>query len=265
MRDAGAPLPADFTRFTAGRAEVVCAAHIAGSLREIVASGTVYEFAARHPSARALAGRGTAYAIPLPQSTEQVVVRHNRHGGLLAPLTGDLFRAPSRAPLELTLSQRLIEHGVRTPAVLAYALYPAPFGFCRVDVVTREVLRSFDLAVAFMSDDASLRARAIVATAKLVLALSAVGAHHVDLNIKNVLLHTAGPDDGALEAMVLDLDRVRFDEPEIVFDWNLERLLRSARKWREERGALVTQAELDELAGSVRERRPPPVPESTSS
>ena len=264
MGDAGAPLPADFTRFTAGRAEVVCATHLALMFREIVPRITIYEYAAHHPQGRALAGRGTAYAVPLPTDVDHIVVRHNRHGGLLAPLTRDLFRPPTRAPLELRLSHKLIEHGVPTPVMLAYVVYPAPFGFCRVDVVTREVPNSFDLAVAFTSDDEALRAQAIAATTDLVVALSAVGAHHADLNIKNVLLHSPR-GDGTLEAMVLDLDRIRFDEPEIVFDWNLERLLRSARKWREERGARVTQAELDELAGSVRERRPPPVPDNTSA
>jgi len=269
MSVAGAPpLPAEFTRFAVGHTELVCAAHVADALREILAHGTLYDFAARHPAARALAGRGTAYAVPLPSCAEQAVVRHNRHGGLLAPLTGDLFRAPTRAPLELRVSRQLIAHGVPTPAMLAYAIYRAPLGMRRVDVVTREVPESFDLAAAFMSLDTAHRATAIAATVDLVVALSAVGAHHADLNIKNVLLHPVAGDNGpggALEAMVLDLDRLRFDEPETVLDWNLARLLRSARKWREERGALVTQAELDELAALIRERRSPPVRASTSS
>jgi len=266
MSAAGAPpLPAEFARFVVGHSEVVCAAHIADALREIVARGTVYDFAARHPAARALAGRGTAYAVPLPSCEEQAVVRHNRHGGLLAPLTGDLFRAPTRAPLELRISRQLIARGVSTPAMLAYAIYRAPLGMRRVDVVTREVPESFDLAAAFMSPDPARRATAIAATVDLVVALGAVGAHHVDLNIKNVLLHPAPDDNGALEAMVLDLDRLRFDQSEAVVDWNLARLLRSARKWREERGALVTQAELDELASLIRERCAPRVRDSTSS
>jgi 3-deoxy-D-manno-octulosonic acid kinase len=263
MPGAGAPLPAEFTRFAAGSTEVVCATHLAQSLRDIVARETLYDYAARLSTARPLAGRGTAYAISL--ATDSVVVRHNRHGGLLAPITGDLFRAPTRAPLELERSRRLVEHGVPTPVMLAYAIYHAPFGLRRVDVVTREVTQSFDLSDAFMSDDVARRAAAIEATATLVVALSAVGAHHADLNIKNVLLHPSPTDASVLEAMVLDLDRVRFDEPEIVFDWNLDRLLRSARKWRDERGARVTQAELTELGALVRERRPPPVPESASS
>jgi hypothetical protein len=265
MRGAGAPLPADFSRFTLGDTEVVCATHVAAALREIVATGTVYDFAARHPAARVLAGRGAAYAVPLPGGIEHAVVRHNRHGGLLAPLTSDLFRAPTRAPLELRLSQRLIGQGVPTPVMLAYALYPAPLGMCRVDVMTREVPQSFDLAAAFLSNDRVQRSAAIAATVELVLGLTAAGAHHADLNVKNVLLHPSPRGDGGLEALVLDLDRVTFGEPEIVRERNLARLMRSARKWQTRHGACVTHAELDELAAAVRERRPPLLVESTSS
>lgn len=262
MRAAGAPLPAEFTRFSAGRSEVVCARPLADALGEIVARGTLYDYAARHPAARALVGRGTVYAVPL--GGEQAIVRHNRHGGLLAPLTGDLFLAPTNAPRELELSRQLDAHEVPTPVMLGYVLYPAPLGFCRVDVVTREVSRSFDLSTALMSDNAAHRMTAIAAAADLVLSLSAVGAHHADLNVKNVLLHPSAKSDGALDALVLDLDRVTFDEPEIVLELNLARLLRSARKWQRKHGARVTQAELDELAGSVRERRPPPVASASS-
>jgi len=263
MRAAGAPLPAEFTRFSAGQTEIVCARQLADALRDIVARGTVYDYAAHHRSARALVGRGTVYAVPL--GGEHVVVRHNHHGGLLAPLTGDLFLAPTNAPRELQLSQQLLAHEVPTPVMLGYALYRAQLGFCRVDVITREVPRSFDLSTALMSPDVAHRTIAIAAAADLVLALSAVGAHHADLNVKNILLHPSAKSDAALDAMVLDLDRVTFDEPEIVLELNLARLLRSARKWQRKHGARVTQAELVELAESVRERRPPPLAESASS
>jgi Lipopolysaccharide kinase (Kdo/WaaP) family len=264
MPGAGAPLPAEYTNFRVDTTEVVCAAHVADALHAIVAKGTVYEFAARHPAKRALAGRGTAYAVPLPGDVEQAVVRHNRHGGLLAPLTGDLFRAPTRAPLELRLSQRLIEHGVPTPVMLAYACYPASLGLWRVDVVTREVPNSFDLAAAFLTADPAQRATAIGATVDLVRALAAAGAHHADLNVKNVLLHPSSRGDGGLEALVLDLDRVAFGDPAVALERNLARLLRSARKWQARYAACVTQSELDELAAAVRDR-PAAVAESTSS
>jgi hypothetical protein len=260
MRDAD--VPPGYVRFAVNRTQVVCAQHVATAFREALARNTLHGFAATQPGARTLTGRTVAYALPLLGTVERIVVRHNHHGGLLAPLTRDLFRSPTRAPLELQISERLREYDVPTPKMLGYAIYDAPAGFKRADVVTREVPDAFDLAVAFMSRDAALRGRAITATADLVLTLSAVGARHADLNVKNVLLH---PSAAALSAVVLDVDRVTFDEPEIVFELNLSRLLRSARKWQTTHGASVTDGELAELAGLVRERRPPPLPLSTSS
>jgi hypothetical protein len=192
----------------------------------------------------------------LPGDVEDVVIRHNRHGGLLAPITGDLFRAPTFAPHELMISERLHEYGIPTPHMLGYVVYAAFPGFARADVVTREVKNSFDLSAALMSDDAAHRAKAVAAAADLTVSLGVIGAQHADLNVKNILLHE---ENGTLNAMVLDVDRVVFDEPEIVYDLNLERLLRSARKWQTIHGARVTKEELDELRGSVQERRPPPV------
>jgi hypothetical protein len=260
MRDADPP--AGFVRFAAGPARVVCAAHVADAFRRaITEAGTLYKYAESHPRARTLTGRGAVYAVPLPGEVEDAVIRHNRHGGLLAPLTGDLFRTPTFAPRELLVSERLHEYGVPTPQMLGYAIYDALPGFKRADVVTREVKNSFDLSAALMSVDAAYRTRALVTTASLVVTLGVIGAQHADLNVKNILLHE---ESGALHAMVLDVDRVVFDEPEIVFDLNLERLLRSARKWQTVHGAPVTKEELDELGASVRERRPPPVGPTTS-
>lgn len=247
--------PHGYVRFAVGRSLVVCSSHVAGPMREALRGGTLFHYARSHPRARALAGRGIAYAAPLPREIEEVVVRHNRHGGMLARFTGDLFRSPSRAPLELEMSERLRSAGIRTPAVLGYVLYPVAAGFCRSDVMTREVTGSFDLSVAIMSGDASLRASAASATAGLVSALSAAGARHHDLNVKNVLLRPSADD--ALDAFVLDVDRVEFvDDPNDAREANLARLLRSARKWRSNQGAPITEAELDALLAMVREPRP---------
>jgi Lipopolysaccharide kinase (Kdo/WaaP) family len=243
--------------------EVVCAEHAVDPIREAMRAGTLFEYAATHLRARTLIGRGVVFAAPLPLGGGNVVVRHNHHGGMFARFTRDLFRGDTRAPHELRISERLHEYEVATPAIVAFAVYPVVAGFKRVDVVTREVPNSADLSVAFMSSDADRRNKAVRAAADLVFSLSRVGAHHADLNVKNILLRTN--HDDSLDALVLDVDRVRFDEPEIVFEQNLARLLRSARKWQVRYGALVTDAELDELAGLVRERRPPPMPLSTSS
>jgi hypothetical protein len=160
------------------------------------------------------------------------------------------------APFELRTSARLRAGGVPTPVMLGYVIYAAPAGLRRADVMTREIADSHDLSAAIMADDRSLRARALDATAALVAAMSDAKARHRDLNVKNVLLRNAA--DGSLEALVLDVDRVAFvDDAAEAREANLERLVRSARKWQAIHGARVTQDELDALVSSVRERRPP--------
>lgn len=258
-----ADVPPGFVRFMVDGSEVVCAEPAVESIREAMRAGTLYEYAASHLRARTMQGRGLVFAIPLPLGDGNAVVRHNHHGGMFARFTRDLFRGDTGAPRELRISERLHEYDVPTPAILAFAVYPVALGFKRVDVVTREVPNSDDLAVSLMSSDAAERMKAIRAAADLVHVLSSVGARHADLNVKNILLRTN--HDRSLDAIVLDVDRITFDEPEIVLEANLARLLRSARKWQTLHGALVTDTELDELAGLVRERRPPPMPLSTSS
>lgn len=165
----------------------------------------------------------------------------------MGPLTRDLFLPPTRAPLELEASLRLSQSGVPTPELLAYAIYPAPFGFRRADVVTREVADSFDLSVVLTQLDGSLRARAWAAVADLLRRLAAAGARHHDLNVKNVLLRPRGD---ALEALALDVDRVTFESGDVMTA-NVARLSRSARKWRERQGASLDESELAVLARSV--------------
>ncbi|HEU4723381.1 MAG TPA: lipopolysaccharide kinase InaA family protein [Gemmatimonadaceae bacterium] len=229
--------PAGYVRVAAGdRVAVVLAAHEEDA-RRMLAKGSLYDAAASDPGARPLHGRGVAYAIALPVSGTRAVVRHNRHGGVLAPLTRDLFLPPTRAPRELAIAQRLRELGVPTPEVLMYGTSPAPFPFRRADVVTREVDGGRDLS-AFMARDVGQSARtdAWSATCALVRAMNDAGARHHDLNVKNVLL---APSAAGLVAWLLDVDRVTFGAPgsaEIAAG-NVARLRRSARKWRDLWGA----------------------------
>ena len=249
-RIAGAPL-APFRPFEISAATVVCDERFAAPMRAALARGSLYDFARSHPAARSLAGRGAAYAVPLPGDETCVVVRHNRHGGLLASITGDVFRWPSRAPIELEVSRTLHAANVPTPQIVGYVLYPVLPGFCRADVATVEVPASQDLSAAITSGDAAYRERALRAAARLVRSLSAAGARHHDLNVKNVLLRH-GPN-GDLEALALDVDRVAFVRDRTAArDANLARLLRSARKWRANYGAPITDSELAELVALAR-------------
>lgn len=244
--------PVGYTRFVLSGADVVALGACAEAVRLAVGERSLYDYAATHPNRRELRGRGVAYAVPLPDEKTRVVVRHSRHGGLLAPVTGDRFLAPTRAPHELRTALRLTDAGVPTPEVIAYATYPAGGVFQRSDVATREVVGGRDLAhVLAMSDDSEARAGALEATAELLRALERAGARHPDLNVTNVLIVAA--DGGPARALVLDVDRAVFGTPgdSGIGDANVRRLLRSARKLRSNGRITVSDAELSRLAAAA--------------
>ena len=252
-------VPDGYERLDVRGAEVVAQTAAVDAVRGALKSGTLYEYAAQHEDARPLAGRGPAYAVPLPGG-DRVVVRHNRHGGLLAALTGDRFLAPTRAPYELVTSRRLLGSGVRTPEIVAYAVYPAGPLLRRSDVATREVRDARDLATLLTSGHERERLAALDAAAELIGSMSAIGARHHDLNVKNVLLARASSRN-ELTAYVLDVDRVEFGRAgdSRITERNLARFTRSARKWRDLHGAHIDDAELARVAASVRRaasRRP---------
>jgi hypothetical protein len=245
MPDGGPP--AGFVRVTAGECDAVTRAEHADDARLMLEEGSLYEAAARDLSALRLQGRGVAYAIALPATGTRAVVRHNRHGGTLGGITRDLFLPPTRAPRELAVALRLRELGVPTPDVLMYGTSPAPFPFRRADVVTRQVAGGRDLAT-FMTGQTPNEEREAswAATRALVRMMNEAGVRHHDLNVKNVLI---APSEGRLTAWLLDVDRVTFGAPgsEGVARGNVERLLRSARKWRDRHGARYDESELAEL------------------
>lgn len=222
--------PPGYEPVTAPHAQAMAERTVATALRQVLGDrGTLHTWAARQPGARAFRGRGTAWAVAL--GPEAVVVRHSRHGGWLAPLTGDLFRWPTRAPAELRIAHRLREAGIATPVVLAYVLYPAPLGFARADVATREVAGGEDLlAVLARVGVTERRAHVLPAVARLLDQLAKGGAQHPDLNVKNVLL--SGAAGGPRTAWVLDTDVVQFSragDPAVGVR-NRSRLLRSVTK-----------------------------------
>ena len=240
-------VPPGYLRVTEGRSVVVVRADLTDDARALLADGNLYEAAARDLSARTLQGRGTTYAIALPVSGLRVVVRRNRHGGVLAPLTRDFFFPPTRAPHELAISLRLAAAGVRTPAVVMYGVDRAYVALRRADVVTEEIVDGADLATYLQPDmTTEQRTAAWAAAIALVHALDAAGARHHDLNVKNILLVPHGLH---FEAWVLDVDRVEFGSPNApnIRKGNAARLLRSARKWRNEKGAVFDERDAAQL------------------
>jgi 3-deoxy-D-manno-octulosonic acid kinase len=201
------------------------------------AHGTLYDWAADQPQPRALRGRAPVYVATLPQSGVSVVVRHAWHGGLLAPLTGDRFRRPTRAPIEMTRSAELRAAGIPSTDVVGFARYDAGLGLARVDVVSRYVEHTADLGMVLAGLVPEIGCtQALTATHILLQQLAQHGVVHPDLNVKNILLRPRG---GAIEAMVIDVDVVQWDatrDPAVTMERNVARLVRSMLKWRREFG-----------------------------
>src|SRR5438105_12883709 len=181
-----------YERFEVGGARVIASAACSASVRGVLEREGLYEFAARQPDAVALTGRAPVFAVNLPGECGRVVVRHNMRGGWMARISKDLFVLPTRGFRELVASLRLRASGVSTPEVLAYVSYPKNLFLRRFDVATREIPNGHDLSVALMKvTDHDHRMMVLDAVVKLLKALTQAGAHHPDLNLKNVLL-TAG-------------------------------------------------------------------------
>lgn len=230
--------PAGYLDFTVAGVRVLARDWAAQALREALACATLYEWAAAQKSPDLMRGRGISYGVELPAGTATrpstpVVVRRNRHGGLLRFLTGEHFLLPTRAPLELEISVRLERASIPTPEVIACVVYPAAGLFGRSDVMTRRLPAGDDLPAVWRDADASAREGLLIAVAGLLRALTRAGAWHADLNLKNIYI--AG-QAAAPQAFLLDVDRVSFPETAEVAGRNFERLARSARKWRERWG-----------------------------
>ncbi len=216
------------------------------AVRTILAAETLYSYAARQPDVRSFSGRAPAYAITLGDSCGDVVVRHSMRGGALARTGSDLFLPPTRGLRELVNSLRLRLAGVPTPEVMAVVSYRAGPLLRRSDVATREIPESHDLTVVLAEvADEEHRNSCLRAAGKLVASLARAGAHHPDLNARNVLITWDSPD-GA-RAHVLDVDRIRFHIPgdPLVATANIARLNRSLRKLRDRHELEVSDADLE--------------------
>lgn len=240
-------IPKGFNRFQAGSAHVIAHESCVEWAKSVLPEQTLYAWAASQPDRSDLGGRVPAYSVLLPGQERRVVVRHSHHGGLLGRLQGDLFFPPTRAPYELLVSHLLAGLGVRTPLVVAIAVYPVRRVLRRSDVVSLE-LPGRDLGKALRdAPDADVRRSWLDSIAALIRSLTNIGAWHPDLNVGNVLLVESGPK--AWDAYVLDIDRLEFSPPSdpTVRDANLDRLERSIRKLRAQFGVGFDDGEIRQL------------------
>ncbi len=240
-----------YARFSSRAGHGVALERCKATLEQILETETIYEYAARQSGARTFEGRAPVYAIELPEDCGSVVIRRSMRGGALARLNSDLFLPPTRGLRELVTSLELRTAGVSTPEVVAVVVYCAGFVLRRSDVVTREIGDGADLASLLSEPDGgSRRETALEEAAALVAALSRVGAHHPDLNLKNILVTGIdSSEQNASRAHILDVDRIRFHVPgdPIVLEANIKRLEQSIWKWREQRGLAIDDVEIQAL------------------
>jgi 3-deoxy-D-manno-octulosonic acid kinase len=256
MKDSATPgIAAGYIDFEFDGKRVLSRDWAAQAVTEALGAGTLYDWAAAQKAPDLMRGRGVSYGVTLPAGdlavSTPVVVRRNRHGGVLRFLTGEHFLLPTRAPLELEVSVRLLAAGIPTPEVVACVVYPAGAIFGRSDVMTRRLPAGGDLPAVWKGAEHRLRERLLEAVGKLLAALAAAGAWHADLNLKNIYI--AGPP-AEPQAFLLDVDRVTFPGDKEVAELNFRRLARSARKWRERWGLDFDEAALARLGALALER-----------
>lgn len=245
-----------YDRFKVGSARVIAMESCAEEVRSAMAGATLYDFARNQPDARVLVGRVPAYAVYLGPLSGNVVVRHAARGGLISRFVKDTFMAPTRGIIELLNSERLRKQGVRTPRIVAYAVYPAGPLLRRLDVATREVPNAYDLSEVFSAPlSNSNKQEALSAIAELLGSLTHAGAHHGDLNLKNIVLSREGDFEKRLRAFLLDVDRVGFNVPgdPLVGQANFQRLLRSLQKVRARGDIFLDDEDTDWLERRSRE------------
>ena len=238
-----ASLPPDFETWTFEGGVAAARRDVAAAVRAaLAAAGSLHAWAAAQPGRATYIGRGEAYGVPL--GSVPAVVRHARHGGLLAPLLGDRFWGRPRFEREAELSRRLAAGGVRTPAVVAGVKYRAGVGH-RADVATEQVAGA-DLVELFYGDRApagAARAAALDALGRLVRRLHDLGWVHPDLQLRNLVV--GGAAGARPVAWLLDVDtcrRMRGDA-DAERARNLARLYRSWDKWNALRGERLTAAD----------------------
>jgi 3-deoxy-D-manno-octulosonic acid kinase len=239
------PTPAlapDLEAWTFEGGAAVARRDVAPAVRRALAeTGSLHRWAAAQPARREFTGRGAAYGVTL--GGVPAVVRHARHGGLLAPLLGDVFAGRPRFYREAALARRFTAGGVPTPEVLAGVRYRAG-PLHRADVAT-ERIEGADLVEVFFGERAPegrARAAALAAVGRLIRRLHDLGYVHPDLQLRNLLLAGTG---ASARAWLLDVDTCRpmRRDPDRERARNLQRFERSWAKWNRLRGARLTDAD----------------------
>ena len=200
-------LPEDFELLRAGRTTAV----VRRSAKDrLLAIGVLDEAALEQTRAQGQAlggGRGGAVSVALdPRSGERAVIRHFHRGGMLGRLLGDRYFSAARPLAEIGVSEAARAAGVSTPECLA-AVIRGGFGFCRCDLILREIPQAVSLDQWLLESPPPKRLPDVrKAVAATFAKLFAANIYHPDLHAGNVLIQT---DGDTVTAWVIDLDKAR--------------------------------------------------------
>jgi 3-deoxy-D-manno-octulosonic acid kinase len=167
-------------------------------------------------------GRGAAWFVR--HEGHDLVLRHYRRGGVIAPLLGDRYLwtglARSRAIHEWHVLETLFQRGFPVPRPVAARVQRSGV-YYRADLLTQRIPDAESLAQALSL--APLPMSQWRSIGDCLRRFHAANVWHADLNAHNILLaHT--------RVYVIDFDRGRLDAPSSRLARNIDRLKRSLDK-----------------------------------
>lgn len=166
-------------------------------------------------------GRGELLLV----DEEVLVIKRNRHGGILGFLLGDLFLDGSRVHRELLLLWRLKKAEV--PTLVPVASIGKKVGLFWKQFLITQYLHGADDMLSFLqaTTDAKRRLTVLKRAGEVVSKMHDLGVYHGDLQLKNLLVRGE-------EVFVIDLDKSkqRIPLPMSMRFKNLLRLMRSVEK-----------------------------------
>jgi hypothetical protein len=156
-------------------------------------------------------GRAATAILALPGRSERIHLRPVRHGGLLGPLWRGAIWGVARPTAELRATARLLAAGapVPRPVLVAARRERGPLWSAVVGTVHVEGARDGAAWLAERPARAEL-VRGARAAGAAIRRFHDAGGSHADLHPKNLLLRDRG---GAVEVLVIDLDRARAEVP----------------------------------------------------
>ncbi|HHT9106635.1 MAG TPA: lipopolysaccharide kinase InaA family protein, partial [Candidatus Wujingus californicus] len=155
-------------------------------------------------------GRGQYLSIPITKdSTEKIIIRDYKHGGLFGKFFGNVFLNFKRPLNEISISEFALQRGIPSAEVIAIT-QKRIFGiFYKATFVSKEIKGAIDI-LQFLKETPlefiqKSKKSVIFALVRLIRNMHDAGIYHADLHLKNILLRKNL--NGEFQAYIIDLDK----------------------------------------------------------